>query len=58
MAKLKYVGIETDDLLSVYKHFIRCIPEYCTVVFNVSLTADQSDTIERIQAICLKIIRC
>ena len=56
LGKLKYVGVNTDDLLTIYKLFIRCIPEYCSIVFHSSLTQDQSHKIERIQANSLKII--
>ena len=56
LTKLKYVGIQIEDLLTVYKLFIRCIPEYCSVVFNKSITNEQCVRIENIQKTCLKII--
>ena len=56
LTKSKYVGINMGELLTVYKLFIRCIPEYCSVVFNKSLTIEQSNKIENIQKTCLKII--
>ena len=34
LSKLKYVGIEIEDLLKIYKLFIRCIPEYCSTAFH------------------------
>ena len=46
----------TDTLLTIYKLFIRCIPEYCSTVFHTSLTNNQAYRIERIQANCLKVI--
>ena len=54
LGKLKYVGVSIDDLLTVYKLFIRCVPEYCSTVFHSSLTQEQSYKIERLQANCLK----
>ena len=54
--KLKYVGIQTEDLLTIYKLFIRCIPEYCSSVFHSSLSEELSNKIERIQSTCLRVI--
>ena len=56
LGRLKYVGLTTDTLLTIYKLFIRCIPEYCSTVFHSSLTQEQAHKIERIQANCLKVI--
>ena len=56
LSKLKYVGVSIKDLPTIYKLFIRCIPEYCSSVFHSSLTEEQSYKIERLQANCLKII--
>ena len=56
LGKLKYVGLNTDTLLTIYKLFITCIPEYCSTVFHTSLTNNQAYRIERIQANCLKVI--
>ena len=54
--KLKYAGINENDLLTIYKLFVRSVCEYCSVVFHSSLTQDQSDKLEAIQATALKII--
>ena len=56
LSKLKYVGMKMEDLLTVYKTFIRCIVEYCCVVWHSSLTVHQNNALERIQRVCLKII--
>ena len=56
LTKLKYAGVSRDDLLDVYKLFIRSIAEYCAVVFHSSLTVSQATDLERIQKVCLKII--
>ena len=37
LSKLKYIGMKMEDLLTVYKTFIRCIVEYCCVVWHSSL---------------------
>ena len=58
LSKLKYVGINTDDLLTIYKLFIRCIPEFCSTAFHSSLTEELSNKIENIQSTSLKIILC
>ena len=56
ITKLKYVGVKVEDLLDVYKLYIRSITEYCSPVFHSTLTVEQSNTLERIQRTCLKII--
>ena len=56
LSKLKYAGIIRDDLLDIYKLFIRPMAEYCSVVFHTSLTQKQIKKIELIQSTCLKII--
>ena len=54
--KLKYAGINENDLLTIYKLFVRSVCEYCSVVFSSSLTQDQIDKLEAIQSTALKII--
>ena len=56
LTKLKYVGTSTEDLLDVYKLFIRSILEYCCVVWHSTLTVQQSTNIENVQKLSLKII--
>ena len=56
ITKLKYVGVKVEDLLDVYKLYIRSIAEYCSPVFHSTLTVEQSNTLERIQNTSLKII--
>ena len=56
LTRLSYVGVHIDDLLDVYKLFIRSIIEYCSVVYHSRLTEEQSNKIERIQKTCLKVI--
>jgi hypothetical protein len=56
LTKLKYAGVSTDELLEIYKLFVRTTTEYCSVAFHSSLTAKQSRSIEKIQSTSLKII--
>ena len=56
LSKLKFVGIKREDLLDIYKLFIRSLTEYCSVVFHTSLTQKQTKKIELIQSTCLQII--
>ena len=56
LTKLKYVGISTEDLITVYILFIRSLTEYCSVVFHQSLTLRKSEKLEHIESTWLKII--
>ena len=56
LTKLKYVGVSTEDLLDIYKLFIRSVTEYCAVAFHSSLTQKQNNKLENIQKTCLKVI--
>ena len=56
ITKLKYVGVPVQDLIDIYILFIRCVLEYCSVVWRSTLTAKQCQDIERVQKLSLKII--
>ena len=56
ITKLKYVGVNRNDLIDIYILFIRSVTEYCAVVFHSSLTQKESEKLERIQKTSLKII--
>ena len=56
ITKLKYAGVNTEDLLDVYVLFVRSLLEYCSAVWHSRLTVSQSSDLERVQKICLKII--
>ena len=56
LTKLKYAGVEMEDLLEIYQLFIRSCAEYCSVAFHSSLTDTQSRSLERLQSTCLKVI--
>ena len=56
ITKLRYVGVCTEDLIDIYKLYIRSVMEYCSVNFHSRLTQEQTDKLERIQKTCLKVI--
>ena len=56
LSKLKYVGVEIEELINIYTLFIRCIAEYCSTAFHASLTEELSHKLETIQSTSLKII--
>ena len=56
ITKLKYVGVGVEDLVDIYKLFIRSCLEYCSVAFHSSLTNEQSEKLERVQKTCLRVI--
>ena len=56
LTKLRYVGTKIEDLVEIYILYIRSITEYCSVAYHSSLTVAQSDKIERIQKVCLRVI--
>ena len=48
------MGMSKPDLLRVYKSTILPMHDYCSTVFNSSLTLTQSGQLERLQAMALK----
>ena len=56
LTKLKYVGVALDELVEVYKLFVRSLLEYCSVVWHSSLTIENIQRIERVQKASLRII--
>ena len=42
ITKLRYAGVGTEELIFLYKQYIRITLEYCSVVFRSSLLAKQS----------------
>ena len=56
ITKLKYAGVSLEDLIDIYVLFIRSITEYCSIAFHSSLTIEDSNKLEQIQKICLKVI--
>ena len=56
LTKLKYSGSSTEDMIHLYKQFIRGKLEFSSVVWHSSLTNKQSRSLERCQATALRII--
>ena len=56
LTKLRYAGVSTEDLLTIYKLFIRSSLEYNSVAFHSSLSYQQEAALERCQSVCLKVI--
>ena len=56
LTKLKYAGVCIDELIHMYKQYIRGTLEYCSVAISSSLTVQQSASLERCQAVALRII--
>ena len=56
LTKLKYAGVNRNDLLHIYKMFIRSRLEYCVVPMHYSLTSHQAAALERVQSVSLRII--
>ena len=56
LTKLKYIGVNTQDLIEIYTLFIQSRAEYVSVVWHSSLTLEQTKKIKNIQKTSLKII--
>ena len=53
---LRHLGFSEEDLLKVYKSVILPVHDYCSCVYNSSMTKTQSNALERLQAQSLKAI--
>jgi hypothetical protein len=56
LTKLKYAGVSVEELVELYKMFIRSRLEFCSVAYHSGLTQKQSDSLERCEAVCLRVI--
>ena len=56
LSKLKYTEVSTEDLLDIYKLFVRSRAKNMSVVWRSSLTAAEAEKIENVQKTSLKII--
>ena len=54
LSHLAHHGLSESDLLQVYKSSIRPVHDYCSCVYNSTLTDTQSNALERLQAKALK----
>ena len=56
LTKLKYAGLSHEKLLHILSLLVRSHTEYCSVAWHDSLTQEQTNSIERLQIVALKII--
>ena len=56
LSRLKYVRMDNDGLVRIYITYIRCLLEYCPVVWHSSLTLERSILLQRVQKVALRII--
>ena len=56
LSKLKYVGVHTEDLVTLYCLHIYSVTEYCSTAFHSSLSQRLSNKLEAIQRTCLHVI--
>ena len=54
--KLYGFNLPDDEMVNIYILFIRSIVEYCCVVWHNSITEEESNHIERVQKVALRII--
>ena len=46
LTKLKYVGVEIEELIDIYCLFIRSLTEYCSTAFHSSLSIRFNNKLE------------
>ena len=56
LIKLNEFSVDTNDMVSIYKLFIRSIIDQSSVVWSSSITAEEMLSLERVQKVALKII--
>ena len=56
LPKLKYVGVQTKDLMEIYAIHIQSVTEYCSSAFHSSLSQQLSNKLEAIQKTRLRVI--
>ena len=56
MVNLKRAGVENRDILAVYFSIIRSVIEYASVTYHSMLTAEQSNALESLQRMCIRLI--
>ena len=54
--KLYEFNLPPEEMVNIYILFIRCMVEYCCVVWHSSITDDERTSIERVQKTALRII--
>ena len=56
LVNLKRAGVEPRDILAVYYSIIRSVIEYASVTYHSMLTAEQSNALESLQRMCVRLI--
>ena len=56
LTKLRYAGETIENLIHIYKQFVKSKLEYCMVAMYSSMTQQQKNLLERCQAVSLRII--
>ena len=56
MRKLKFSGLNENDLLQTYKFIVRPILDYTVPTYHPQLTQEMSDEIEQLQASAMKVV--
>ena len=56
LQKLYDFNLPIEEMINIYILFIRCMVEYCCVVWHSSITEEERTSIERVQKTALKII--
>ena len=56
LQKLYSFSVPVQDLVTIYKLYVRSLVEQNVAVWSSSITAEESEDIERIQKVAIKII--
>ena len=56
LQKLYDFNLPNEEMINIYILFIRCMVEYCCVVWHSSITEEERTSIERVQKTALRII--
>ena len=56
LQKLYDFNLPNEEMINIYILFIRCMVEYCCVVWHSSITDEERTSIERVQKTALRII--
>ena len=56
LINLKRAGVKEKDILTVYYSIIRSVIEYASVIYHSMLTKEQSNALESLQKMCVRVI--
>ena len=57
ITKLKNIGTKGTDLINNFKMYILPLLEYCSTLWHFSLTLEQSEDLELVQSVCVRVIQ-